>query len=47
MSPHVHIGFIHFFIGWLGIVMLFGPLWRWASSQLKDTPLGKAMAFIY
>lgn len=29
------------------IIILFGFLWRLAASKLRDTELGKAMAFIY
>jgi hypothetical protein len=48
MNQHVHVSAMSALIVFLYIIV-FGLLWRAASAALtaKDSPVGKAMAFIY
>jgi hypothetical protein len=43
---HVHASFLSFMALALQLI-IFGFLWRAAAFRLADTPVGKAMAFIY
>lgn len=43
---HVHIGTVEFFTV-AAYVIIFGFLWRALSARLSDSPVGKAMAWIY
>jgi hypothetical protein len=43
---HIHIGALDALTVFLYVVIL-GFLWRTLASMLSDTPVGKAMSFIY
>jgi hypothetical protein len=34
-------------VTWTAIMVIVGFLWRSAAAKLSDSPIGKAMAFIY
>lgn len=42
----LHASVIEFLIT-AAYIVIFGFIWRWASSQLHDSPWGKAMGYIY
>lgn len=43
---HVHVSALDF-LTVAAMVIIFGFLWRAATGRLRDTEVGKAMAFIY
>lgn len=43
---HVHVGFAEA-AQWLALMVVVGFLWRSVSARLSDSPVGKAMSFIY
>lgn len=43
---HVHVGFADS-LKIFAVVITLGFFWRVAAAKYKDTPAGKAMAFIY
>lgn len=43
---HVHIGMPEF-VQFVAMLALAGFLWRSVAARLSDSPVGKAMAFIY
>jgi hypothetical protein len=43
---HVHIGFAEA-VQWTALMVIIGFIWRSLAAKLADTPIGKAMAYIY
>lgn len=46
MPTHVHVSMMTALVTVLTII-IFGLLWRSAAAKLSDSPVGKAMLFIY
>lgn len=46
MNAHVHVGFVDV-VQFALMLAIVGFFWRTAAAKLSDTPIGKAMAYIY